>query len=172
MPDTVLILLLAPLAGLLADALLQIVLARVVPGGAHLRTQFLSFGFGLVITVLVLAGLLWQYPFARGDRAGYLLLHVIVYVCFGFCFFNMINANVSSLRVRMLKEYLSHDPKPLPDAIIFQRYPAREILQARIARLRSGRQIYLSAGRYYVRRGIVILIGRFFAALRRLLLRA
>ena len=100
------------------------------------------------------------------------MLYVITYACLGFCFFNMINANVSSLRVRLLKEYLSHDPAPLSDAEIFRRYPVRQILEARLARLESGRQIYVSAGRYYVRRGIVTFIGRFFAVLRRLLLRA
>lgn len=172
MPDNVLILLLAPLAGLTGDAFIHIVLARVVPGNAHLRTQFLSFGFGMAITTLILVELLWQYPFAPADRMGYLVLHALTYAFLGFCFFNMISANISSLRVRLLKEYLAHDPDPLPDAAIFRRYPAREILEARLARLESGRQIYVSAGRYHVRQGTVTFIGQFFAALRRFLLRA
>lgn len=172
MSENVAVLLLAPFIGLTGNVLLQIILVRLVPGGAHLRIQFLSFGFGIVITALILVDLLGQSQFAPVDRMGYLLLHLITYACLGFCFFNMINANVSSLRVRLLKEYYSHDPFPLPDAAIFQRYPSGEILEARLARLESGRQIYMTGGCYYVRKGVVTLIGQFFAVLRRFLLRA
>ena len=172
MPENVAVLLLAPLTGLMGNALLQIILGRLVLVGAHLRTQFLSFGFGTLVTVVILVELLWQSRFAPTDRVGYLMLYVITYACLGFCFFNMINANVSSLRVRLIREYLSHDPVPLPDVEILRRYPARQILETRLARLESGRQIYVSAGRYYVRRGIVTFIGRFFSVLRRFLLRA
>lgn len=172
MVQSISLLLTAPLAGLMGNALLQILIAWIVSGGAHLRTQFLSFGFGMIVTVVTLAGLLWQHPVTQADRIGYLLLHVLIYACFGFCFFNMVNANISSLRVRLIKEYLMHDPAPLPDEIVFQRYSSREILEARLARLLAGGQIYATSGRYYVRRGIVVWIGRFFAALRRLLLGA
>lgn len=170
MHENVPVLLLAPFIGLMGNAILQIVLSRLVPGGTHLRVQFLSFGFGMVVTVLILVDLLGQSQFAPADRTGYLLLHVITYACLGFCFFNMINANISSLRLRLLREYLAHDPMSLPDAAIFQRYQAGEILEARLSRLESGRQVFLSAGRYYVRRGAVTLIGKFFTALRQLLL--
>ncbi len=171
MTDAVAMLALAPLAGLAADIGLHMILVRIYRGGAHVRVQFIAFAFGMAITFVTLANLLWQYPFAPSDRLGYLLLHAIIYSCFGFGLFNVINANVSSLRLRMLKEYLLHDPAPLPDAVMYQRYPARAILAVRLARLESGRQIVSREGRYYTRGGSVVLIGRFFAALRWLLLR-
>ena len=166
------LLLIAPLAGLATNVLLQALLARIVPRGAHLRSQFLSFALGLLVTLLLLLYLLARYPFSEADRIGYLVMHSIAYACLGFCFFNVINANVSSLRVRMLKEYLLHDPECLADAVMYKRYPAAEILAARLARLEAGKQIRMRDGRYYLCGRGVVLIGRFFAAMQRLLLRS
>jgi hypothetical protein len=170
MPDAVLCLPLAPMLGFAVNMFAHAAIARVVTGGAHVRIQFLSFGLGMVVTVVILSYWLWQYPFSSADRIGYLLLHGMVYFCLGFGLFNVINANVSSLRVRMLKEYQAADPLPLSDTEMFTRYPAAEILTARLTRLSVGGQIHAENGRYFPREGGVALIGRFFAALRWLLL--
>jgi hypothetical protein len=171
MRTVVMLLPLVPVGGLAVDVLVHLVLARLLPGGAHVRIQFIAFGFAMAATVAVLAAVLWRHPFGTADRLGYLCLNAIIFACLGFGLFNVINANVSSLRVRMLKEYLALDPAPLPDATILQRYPAREILAARLARLEAGGQIYRVGDRYHAHTGGVVLIGRFFGALRRLLLR-
>lgn len=171
MPDAIFYLPLAPILGFAVNICAHATIARLVSGDAHVRIQFLSFGLGMIVTVLGLTYLLWQYPFSSMDRIGYLLLHGMVYFCLGFGLFNIINANVSSLRVRMLKEYQAADPLPLPDAEIYARYPATEILTARLARLLNGGQIHTEDGRYFPRECGVALIGSFFAALRWLLLR-
>jgi hypothetical protein len=113
-----------------------------------------------------------SWPFTTADRAGYLALHMLIYACFGFCFFNVISANVSSLRVRILREMLAQDPKPMEKAVLRQRYSSRDILLARLARLEGSGQIEARDGRYYLRKGGILLIGKFFIALRRLLLKA
>jgi hypothetical protein len=164
------LLLVTPFSGLAVNAILHCILARMVPGGAHVRIQFVAFGLGMVLTVAMLASLLWQYSFSFADRVGYLLLHSLIYGCFGFGLFNLINANVSSLRVRMLKEYLAVDRAPLSDADMYQRYSMHEMLSARLERLKSGGQIYIRDSRYYAHAGSVVLVGRLFAGLRRLLL--
>ena len=169
--DIVLLLPLVPVAGLAVDVLVHLILARLLPGGAHVRIQFIAFGAGMALTVATLAIILWRHPFPLADRFGYLCLNAIIYACLGFGLFNVINANVSSLRVRMLKEYLALDPTPLSDADMLRRYPAREILAARLARLEAGGQIHRIGDRYHAHSGGVVLIGRFFGALRRLLLR-
>lgn len=171
MPDPVLYLPLAPLAGIVVDALAHALLARMIAGGAHVRIQFLSFALGLSAVAGLLACLLWSHPFSTPDRIGYLLLYFMVYACLGFGLFNVINANVSSLRVRMLKEYHAVDPEPLTDAAMFARYPAEEILTARLERLVTGGQIRLEGGRYFHCEGGVALIAGLFSCLRRLLLR-
>lgn len=164
------VLLLAPLCGLAVDLLMQVVLSRLATRSAHLRNQFVSIAVGAGVATVVLLALLIRQSFGMLDGIGYLFLHLMAYVLYAFCLFNVISANVSSLRVRLLLEYLSHHPTPLPDAAIFRRYQAREMLQARLARLQSGGQIYSRAGRYYTGGRFVIVIGWFFERLRRLLL--
>ncbi len=169
--DVVLLLPAAPLAGLATDVAVHLVLARLLPGGAHVRIQFIAFGVGMALTIALLAAVLWSVPFTAADQAGYLCLNAMIFACLGFGLFNVINANVSSLRVRMLKEYLAADPEPLSDEAMFARYPAAEILASRLARLEAGGQVHTTRGRYHAHAGGVALIGRFFGLLRRLLLR-
>jgi hypothetical protein len=169
-PEVALVLLLVPMLGFVINMAAHALLARIFTGGLHVRIQFVSFGLGMVAVVSLLVVLLWQLPFAQEDRIGYLILHAMIYVCIGFGLFNVINANVSSLRVRMLKEYLAAEPAPLSDDVMFARYPASEILAVRLARLIEGQQIYTKDGLYFPRQGGVAMIGKFFAFLRRLLL--
>jgi len=164
------VLTLAPLAGLATDVLAQLALVRLVRTGAQLRMQFVAFAVGYAATAALLASMLGGAPFAPGDRIGYFLLHSMTYACFGFGLFNVINANVSSLRLRILKEYFAHDPEPLADAALYARYPASEMIEVRLERLQTGGQIVMRDGRYYSCGGAVVAIGHFFAALRRLLL--
>jgi hypothetical protein len=164
------LLLIAPAAGLVADVVLQAVLARFAASEANLRLQFMSFGAGLLVTVALLFALLSGSRLTPVDNIGYGLLHVLAYACYGFIFFNMINANISSLRVRMLKEYLARSPVPLSDAELHAKYPAADMVSARLARLEAGGQILLRDGRYYMNGGGIAMIGAFFAGLRYLLL--
>jgi hypothetical protein len=119
---------------------------------------------------MLLAAILKGASFSAADKAGYFVLHCLVYATFGFCFFNMINANISSLRVRMLKEYLAREPAPIPIAELQARYSPSEMLFVRLERLQHGRQIEYRAGRFYLRSRSISLIGKFFAGLRSLLL--
>lgn len=164
------LLLLAPAAGLAADVVLQAVLSRFVSGEANLRVQFISLGAGLLLTALLLYFLHSGSRLVPMDNIGYALVHLLTYACFGFIFFNMISANISSLRVRMLKEYLARGPAPLADAELYAKYPAADMVSARLARLEAGGQILARDGRYYLRGRGVAMIGAFFAGLRSLLL--
>lgn len=165
-------LLLAPAAGLAANAALHAILARTTTGLGPIRLQFVAFGAGALVTLALLAAMLAASPFPAKDQAGYFVLHALIYACFAFCFFNVISANVSSLRVRILKEALAQDPAPMADGALGARYSAREILLARLARLEAGGQVEVRTGRYYLKRSGLSLVGRLFAGLRRLLLGA
>ena len=98
-------------------------------------------------------------------------LYSMIYLEFGFILFNVINANVSSLRVRMLKEYFNMGENGLSDESLLRKYSAREILEARIQRLTTGKQIYLRDNRYYPAKGEVAIIAKFFNGLRYILLK-
>lgn len=167
----VLVLLCAPVVGLAANVLLQALISRIPAyQDATLRVQFVSFAGGASVTAYVMLAFLWGAPFADADEFGYFALHMLVYGCFGFVFFNMISAHVTSLRVRMMHEYLAHDPTPLLDTDLYARYPASQMVLARLRRLERGGQVDERGGRYYLRAGGVAIIGKFFAGLRRFLI--
>jgi len=158
-------------AGLAANVIASIVLGRLPLSPGPVRRQFLAFGFG---TLVVLAWLVRRLPaagLAPADLAGHGALQLAAYAGLGFLFFNVINLNVSSLRIRMLGEYLRVHPAPLPEAALRERYSARSMLEARLARLAAGGQIGQVNGRYVHQPGAVTHIGHFFAFLQRLLLR-
>jgi hypothetical protein len=169
-PGHVPMLLIAPAAGLLVDAALHMLLARVIRGLGPIRIQFLSFAVGGLITVAILAGTLGHSSLTAADKAGLLVLHVLIYACYGFCFFNVVSANVSSLRVRLIKELLAQDPAPIRKEILYSRYSAREMVFSRLKRLESGGQIRAAEGRYYLRRRGIVAISTVFTGLRQLLL--
>ena len=150
----------------------QLILARLALPVGHIRRQFVSFGVGVVAVVTLLASLLPSRGLDSTDVVGYALLHLLSYTCLGFCFFHVISLNLSSLRVRMLREYFRHHPHPLADEALMARYHVDEMLNARLGRLLSGHQIIVSADRFYSRRGIVTFIARLFEWLRALLLRS
>jgi hypothetical protein len=162
----------APLAGIAADLLVHMILARAALPGAPVRIQFVAIAVGLAVTGVILAVMLIDTPMPAMDVAGRFALHLLAYICLGFVLFNVVNANVSSLRIRMLKEYLAHDPAPFADSDMFLRYPAREILEGRLVRLQAGGQIEARDGRFHISGRLVVTVGRFFAALRALLLGA
>jgi len=166
-----LVLTLAPVFGLAVNIAVQFVISRLPLAIGKVRRQFLSFGCGLAATALRLGPELYSAGFTLPDAIGCFALHLLAYAMAGFIFFNVINLNISSLRIRMLKEYLREHPQPLPDRVLREKYPARAMLDARLARLVSGGQVILRNGRYHIHPGLVAAIGHFFVFLQRFLLR-
>lgn len=162
---------LAPLAGVIVNMLAQIFIGRLPLSLGQVRRQFISFGCGLFVTVGWLG---FTIPYAEltvSDLAARAALQLMTYGMIGFIFFNVINSNISSLRVRMLKEFLQAFPDPLPDQVLRQKYRTDAMLDARLERLLNGGQIAHRNGRYYFQPSAVAAIGRFFAFLQNFLLR-
>ena len=170
-PPPMLMLILAPGLGLAVNIAAQCVLGRLPLSIGHVRRQFVSFGCGLAATALWLGHALPPLALAPLDVAGWAALHLLSYAMAGFVFFHVINMNISSLRIRMLKEYLHVHPQPLPDRVLRKKYAVRAMLDARLERLVSGGQITRRDGRYYFQPGPVAAIGQLFAFLKRFLLR-
>jgi hypothetical protein len=164
------LLVLVPLAGMTVNVALQLLLARMPLAVGPVRRQFFCFGCGLLLTLAALAIELPRARMDARDRLGLATMYVLSYAFLGFIFFNVINLNVSSLRIRMLKEYLARDPAPLSDSELMRKYPAGDRLDARLDRLEAGGQIVRRNGRIYIRRRSVALIAHVFAGLRALLL--
>lgn len=170
--DPELLLALLPLGGLVVNVFAQIILARTPIALGQVRRQFVSFGIGLIALAATGAGLCIRLPSEFADRAGLLLMAVLSYAFLGFVFFNALNATLSSLRVRLLRELQAREPAGLPAAVLLEKYGATEILHARLDRLATGGQLVQRGDRFYFQPKGVAMIGRFFAALRILLLRS
>jgi hypothetical protein len=168
--ETIPLLLIAPFAGLASDVILHVMVMRLGTGDAPLRTQFLSVGCGALVTASVLIGFLWTSGFGALDRIAYFVLHLSIYMCFAFWLFNAISASVSSLRLRLMREFLRSSPVPLNSAALYHAYPAEELVAARIARLVSGRQIMEVDGRFYFRVSAVVFLSRCFSVLHLILM--
>jgi hypothetical protein len=172
-PDSIALLLASCAApiGLAANVAASVGLGRLSLSLGPVRRQFAAFGFGALLALAWLVRWLPATGLAPIDIAGHSLLQLAAYAGLGFLFFNVINLNVSSLRIRMLKEYLRVHPTPLPESVLRARYSARSMLEARLERLAHGGQLAQVDGRYVHRPGAVTAIGHFFAFLQRLLLR-
>jgi hypothetical protein len=160
---------LIPLLGLAVDILAQALLCRLPLSIGHVRRQFVSFGLGLAASGISLIFLLRSAGLGLEDDAGYGALVILAYAFLGFCFFNVINLNVSSLRIRMIREIHRHHPQAVSTERLMALYGVSEMLDARLVRLERGGQLHQSSGRYFLRRGTVLVIAHFFSGLRRLL---
>jgi hypothetical protein len=160
----------APLLGLAANVVLQILLGRISLSVGPIRRQLFCFACGFAVAAVCLVRLLPAAQLTPWDQGGYAALHLVSYVLLGFLFFNVINLNVSSLRIRMLREYAKVDPQPLSESMLRERFSARRMLDARLERLAAGGQLVERESRYFHRPGTVVLIGRIFAFLQRILL--
>jgi hypothetical protein len=158
------------LLGLGINLGIQLILSRLPLKLGQLRQQFVSFGCGLAATAAGLVLCLNRQSLGPADYAGELALNLLSYAFLGFFLFNAINLNISSLRIRMLKEYLGQHPNPLSDSLLMTKYNVSAMLEARLTRLQAGGQILERDSRFYSRHGATIWIGYFFSGLRQILL--
>jgi hypothetical protein len=160
-----------PFAGILANVLGHVAISRLPLPRGPVRRQFVSFAIGLAI-VIYLSFVRRPIPDAGPAQAiPGILLSCLSYSFYGFVFFNALNANVSSLRVRLIRELAHAGPDGIATHELRTRYGREHILQVRLERLLTGGQLYLRDGRYHLKRGGVWWIGRLFALLRQVLLR-
>jgi hypothetical protein len=135
----------APIIGLGTNCLTHILCRKVL----ELRTGYtLVCGFllGLVIMAVAVAA---NVPAAISiaDLAGLWATLGLTYVALAFGFWAFLNLNMTSLRIRMLRELL-YSEHGMSRAELFCRYSAEEFLWRRLARLERSGDLALVDGRY------------------------
>lgn len=126
----------APIIGLGTNCLTHI-LCRKAFGFRTGYALVCGFFLGLSVMAVVVAGNL-PAAISTGDLAGLWTALGLTYVALAFGFWAFLNLNMTSLRIRMLRELL-HSDKGMSRAELFGRYSAEEFLRRRLARLeRSG----------------------------------
>lgn len=90
---------------------------------------------------------------------------ILTYLALAFGFWAFLNLNITSLRIRLLRE-LSHGHDHVSRAELLRRYSPEEVLHRRLERLRLGGQLRLEAGRWRISSRTLLRLARSMALLR------
>lgn len=124
-----------------------ILIAITVAGVVNVITQMLTVRF-VSIMASIIYGLLFGGIFyclinwSLSDNQNLEIVYVgfLIYLTFSFCFWAFLNLNLTSLRIRILKELYLH-PQGLSRLSLTERYSPEELLLRRIQRLKANGQI-------------------------------
>jgi hypothetical protein len=135
----------APIIGLGTNCLMHI-LCRKVWGLRTGYTLVCGFLLGLVIMAVAVAA---NVPAAISttDLAGLWATLGFTYVALAFGFWAFLNLNMTSLRIRILRELL-HSEDGMSRAELFGQYSAEEFLHRRLARLERSGDLAFVDGHY------------------------
>jgi hypothetical protein len=161
---------LAPIAGLAANVAMHVAVSHAVPSLGFLARAALGLLGGAGTTGAIGAIALAREPIGRLDAGMLWLLGMLTYLALGFGYFNFVNLNVTSLRVRLLRELLERHPDGLVRDDIIRRYGAQAVLRLRLERLVRSGQVVVRGDRLFIGRKGVLLIARIFTLLRRLVI--
>jgi hypothetical protein len=152
-------LVLAPLAGLTADFASHVLTSRLMRG----RHPYQAMLAGVVTGLLVMAALsVWALASMNagwGDALALLVFNGLTYLALAYGYFNFVNLNLTSLRIRILQELLEVEQGLTVEAILRQ-YGADDLIDSRLTRLTRGGQIIQKGSRYYGRLSALLVVAR------------
>jgi hypothetical protein len=146
------ILAVAPLVGVFADAIGQVVVSHAT---ARIGMSIIiGFTLGLLSTIVCTA--LGSAGLQLPDAVAAWFISLGAFVALAVCFWAFINLNITSLRIRVLRELL-HDGNTSFGAMA-ERYSTDEMLSRRLDRLLNGKQVRCDAGRYYLKSTAILML--------------
>lgn len=152
---------LAPVAGLLAYFVSQVALARSAQGRSPYVSLSRGFVTGLVVMSVLTALGLGQIQASRTDMTGYCLLNFVSYLALAFGYFNFVNLTVASLRIRLLEE-LREAGGSLSAEQLGAAYNADAVVDLRLNRLVRGGHLVERHGRLVIGRRRFMVVARIF----------
>ncbi len=146
----------APVAGLAVDCVAQIIVA-------HLSKRVpLSIVAGAACGMAATIALTWL---GMATVATWVLL-ILTYSALAFNYWAFVNLNVTSVRIRLIREILRH-PQGISRKELFAQYSAEEFLRRRLERLQQGsKQFSYDGGRWRLRKRTLLVAAQILAALR------
>lgn len=145
----------APIAGLCIDVAVQIAVARAIGRiGASIVGGALA---GTVSTIAVLVAS------RSGISVG--VVAIITFFALAFCFWTFLNLNVTSLRIRILRELLHAGGSVSVEQLAAQ-YSDDEFLSRRLARLEAAKQLSFVEGRWRLESRVLLVLARTMDAAR------
>lgn len=156
----------APVIGLAVNVAVQVLAVHLT---GRLAVAILGgFGSGLAATIAATFVALAGVP-AAGPAAAMWLVAVATYLALSFCFWAFLNLNITSLRIRMLREIL-RSSEGISRSDLTARYSADEFLRRRLDRLAQGKQLSFAGDRWRLESRTLLVLARFLAAVRFLVL--
>ncbi len=156
---------LAPVLGLAAYCLSHLAVCRAVRGRGAYLPLVIGCGCGLAVTVAVSVAALWQMRCALSDGLVLFSLNAVAYLALAFGYFNFVNLNIASLRIRMIQE-LAESGGRLPIDRLTGLYNTQNVAALRIDRLTRGGHLVEREGKYYSGKRRFLIVARIFDFLR------
>ena len=155
----------APVLGLAADSVGQVVTARLIPG----RSPYISMAVGILIGMLASIAMTtiavqWS-SFSQIDSACFQLLNAGTYLALAFGYFNFVNLTIASLRIRLLGELLSAGGA-LDRGSLLEAYNTRKVFDVRLNRLVDGGHLVDRDGRFFIGKRRFLAVARIYNFLR------
>lgn len=138
-----------PLCGLATQILIHVLLSRVLPEHSPWRLQFIGFCLGLLLTIFLVILIVNENDMSTSTLISTLIIDIGTVVSLGFCYFTFVNLNYTSLRIRLLREFVMHGGK-LNLADILQEYSTDAILNTRLVRLLNAGELQFDGKYYYL----------------------
>ena len=154
-----------PVAGLAAYCLIHLLISRRMDRRRPYHSLSIGFFFGLVMMLLLTGNALAAMGVGRLDGLALLGLNLLGYLALAFGYFNFVNLNITSLRIRVLHEMREAGGQLLRDELLV-RYNSDEMAKLRIERLFAGGHLRESQGRIFIGRRRFLLTARFFQLLK------
>lgn len=99
-----------------------------------------------------------------------IVVSVATYSTCSFCFWAFLNLNITSLRIRIVRELLYKNEIGLSNDELSQQYSPQEFAKRRIERLAATGQIVNSAGKWQLNSKVLIFVERVFFFLNKLII--
>jgi hypothetical protein len=121
--------------------------------------------FGLVFVAAWSVCVVWDGP---ANTADLVVSQIGTYLGLSFCFWAFLNLNITSLRIRILRQLL-HAGGSMQMSKLLAGYPESERLQRRLSRLQNGGQIVLVDGKWHIRSSSVLALAKSIDFIRKIM---
>lgn len=144
----------APLVGLAADVVVHLIATWILRLPKLYPRLFVGAAAGGATTIAIAVAAVQRMPLERPDAVALVVFDALTFAILSFGYFNFVQLNISSLRVRIANEIF--DSKTgLSEAELITLYNARRVVDERLDRLARGNQIIERDGRFYHRKSLV-----------------
>ena len=135
-----------------------------IGGGKNLAASIMAgVAAGLALTLLL------SVQADANVGSGLVLVNLITSLSLGFCYWAFLNLNITSLRIRILREMLERESQTITHEHLRGEYGEDEMLQRRLRRLVEAAQIRYKDGRYTVQSSALLVLAGLLRWLRKIL---